>query len=682
MKNGKKSIILNGNRCLTIKTKKEMKKNLFVVAAAALMALVSCNKEELGNKSNGVVFVAELEQDASTKTALGEKGEKGRKALWVEGDKISINGTEFSAVSGGEVAEFTTTAEFTEADVYRAVYPASSYYSNTHVLIPETQDGTFANASIAVAESNTNTLVFNNFSSILKFQVPTACETVSFESNVSLNGRVKVDYADGNFTADYAGITSGANRQTITVKAEGGFVPDKDYYVAVRPYTHKFTVKIDGNIAKDSKKTVYLERSKVYNFGILFTKQSRNLAFDQTSVSYTLGTSFTAPNLTGVKEGIVTYTSSNTKVATVDATSGAVTIVGAGETTIIASVAATDTYWEDEATYKLIVNKQSRDLTYGTNELTHILGNAFTAPELSGIKDGVTYNSLNTAVATIDATGKVTIVGAEGTTTITASAPETENYLADEATYTLIVEKALTDWNLRGSFGTINMTKSDVYTDLYVAKNVALGSGKTFRFINKDKSKTIGAYGNSTQTVDVKGEINNWYDSDATNGYSANITVSTNDDYDIYFSPRDNNFLIIKTGVEYGFDSQWEIVGWINGKDSWSGSSGYVLKSNYVNPALPLKITIDLTSGDYFKILKNKNWTAGSNGGWIGAPGNDGSTKDYTIDVNKTTTVNTYHSYDNHKAQFHMKNKGTYTIEVTVSDSPYTSATVKFTRTK
>ena len=35
------------NRCLTIKTKTEMKKNLFMVAAVALMTFTACNKEEI-----------------------------------------------------------------------------------------------------------------------------------------------------------------------------------------------------------------------------------------------------------------------------------------------------------------------------------------------------------------------------------------------------------------------------------------------------------------------------------------------------------------------------------------------------------------------------------------------------------------------------------------------------------
>ena len=235
------------------------------------------------------------------------------------------------------------------------------------------------------------------------------------------------------------------------------------------------------------------------------------------------------------------------------------------------------------------------------------------------------------------------------------------------------------DWNLVGAIGSIAMEKSTTYTDLYVAKNVSLSSAKSFRFVNKDNTKTVGAYG-ASGTVDCKGQINSWYDSNATSAYAANISISTNANYDIYFSPTDLNFLIIKTGVET-YNSQWEIVGWIANKDSWGGGSGYFLQSNYVNPALPLQITMDLTSGDYFKILKNKNWTAGNNGGWIGAPGNDGATKDYTLAVNGSTTVSTFHSYDNHKAQFHMKNNGTYKIEVTVGNV-YASATVKLTKIK
>ena len=240
-----------------------MKKNLFMVAAVALMALVSCNKEELGNNSNGVVFVAELEQDASTKTTLGTD----RKAHWEVNDEIKINGTVFTANKVGPESSFTTTAENFDvtATPFRAVYPASSYISNAAVDIPANQDGQFASASIAVAESSDQYLKFQNLSSILKFQVPVACNEVKIESSASLAGRITVNYSNGDMSPDYAGVTQ--PRKAITVA--GDFVPETDYYVAVKPDTHTLTVSIDGKDSKASTKSVTLDRSKIYNLGVL-----------------------------------------------------------------------------------------------------------------------------------------------------------------------------------------------------------------------------------------------------------------------------------------------------------------------------------------------------------------------------------------------------------------------------
>ena len=83
-----------------------------------------------------------------------------------------------------------------------------------------------------------------------------------------------------------------------------------------------------------------------------------------------------------------------------------------------------------------------RNLTFSEATATATLGQAFTAPTLSGVTTGVTYSSSNTAVATVDAsTGDVTLVSA-GTTTITASAPATTQYEAGDATYTLTVNPA------------------------------------------------------------------------------------------------------------------------------------------------------------------------------------------------------------------------------------------------
>ena len=80
-----------------------------------------------------------------------------------------------------------------------------------------------------------------------------------------------------------------------------------------------------------------------------------DLSFDKTAVSVELNSEFTAPTLNNPHELSVSYSSSNTDVATVDATTGDVTISAIGETTITASFAGNDSYEEGSASYVLTV---------------------------------------------------------------------------------------------------------------------------------------------------------------------------------------------------------------------------------------------------------------------------------------------------------------------------------------
>lgn len=80
----------------------------------------------------------------------------------------------------------------------------------------------------------------------------------------------------------------------------------------------------------------------------------RNLSFATTSFEAILGTDFTEPTLNGSATG-VTYSSSNTSVATVNESTGEVTLAGAGSTTITASAPADATYAAGEASYTLTV---------------------------------------------------------------------------------------------------------------------------------------------------------------------------------------------------------------------------------------------------------------------------------------------------------------------------------------
>ena len=83
---------------------------------------------------------------------------------------------------------------------------------------------------------------------------------------------------------------------------------------------------------------------------------SANLSFPEASYTVNLGETFTAPALTNPNSVSVTYSSSDTDVATVNASTGEVTIGStAGTATITASFAGNSTYSASEASYAIEV---------------------------------------------------------------------------------------------------------------------------------------------------------------------------------------------------------------------------------------------------------------------------------------------------------------------------------------
>ena len=102
--------------------------------------------------------------------------------------------------------------------------------------------------------------------------------------------------------------------------------------------------------------TAYTYSAYATNFATL---SNRNLAFSEPAVDY-FEAPFTAPILNGHTEG-VTYASSDTEVATVNATTGEITIgtkygtTTYGTTTITASAEQSGSYYADEASYTISV---------------------------------------------------------------------------------------------------------------------------------------------------------------------------------------------------------------------------------------------------------------------------------------------------------------------------------------
>lgn len=225
-----------------------------MVAAVALMALVSCNKEEINNggvdpqepqaPSVTVEFTASLGEE-ETKTTLDATN---KKTLWVETDVISINGQKFTIkeIQKDGKAIFVNDAEL-PADFgapFTAIYPYGS-----DGKVPAEQDAVAGNfdpkAVIETATSENHSLSFKNVTSLLKFQVEAACDAVTLSSDD--------DLATGS--------------KTVTIN--GDFKTGETYYVAVLPGDKtNFAVSIEGCELRSAPK-VSINRSSIVNMGNL-----------------------------------------------------------------------------------------------------------------------------------------------------------------------------------------------------------------------------------------------------------------------------------------------------------------------------------------------------------------------------------------------------------------------------
>ncbi len=184
-------------------------------------------------------------------------------------------------------------------------------------------------------------------------------------------------------------------------------------------------------------------------------RQDAGIAFASEAIDYTIGgeNNPEMPSLSNENKVVVTYTSENEEVATVNAETGAVTIVGVGETTISATSAQTDVLLAGEASYLLTVYKtlSHESITVTVDDMTYT-GEAV-EPEVT-VMDGET-----------DITGYVTVaysnnvaVGTSALVTITPKETEVVNYYKGSATT---------------SFNIVNRT-------LVIGKDVNFASGQSW----------------------------------------------------------------------------------------------------------------------------------------------------------------------------------------------------------
>ena len=275
--------------------------------------------------------------------------------------------------------------------------------------------------------------------------------------------------------------------QSITFKKE-----DKD---------DKYTFSKDIFVVAENK-----ERNKYQVIVILKKIIKINMSFDTDLLNVKIGEANPIePKLIGQNTekgaGEITYSSSNTAVATVNAKTGELKILALGKTTIKAVQEATDTHTKGEASYQLNVSdKKLINLKFSLKTLSVYLSSTKPVePKLSGHNTekgagAIKYSSTNTSVATVNSkTGELKIL-ALGKTTIKAIQEETETHTKGEASYTLIVkDKKVINMKFTPDKLVLSLLNKDPMEPKLSGHNTDKGAGAITYSSSDDKIATVNA---------------------------------------------------------------------------------------------------------------------------------------------------------------------------------------------
>lgn len=236
------------------------------------------------------------------------------------------------------------------------------------------------------------------------------------------------------------------------------------------------------------------------------------------------------PTLTNTYEGAVNYDSSNKGVATIGETDGQITIVGAGTTTITATLASDS---EVKSSYELTVNKTTATLEFEQSIYTVNFDEIITLKAVSNNPDAqITYSATDGDWYIDETSGEFLAGTTAGSVTVTATLAESDKYTGATATCTVnivdpdqpVYSDVITAADLKGEansykdFSGVTKTSGAVYAGNSANKNgsIQLRSDKSNSGIVATTSggrisQIIITWDNSTanaRQIDIYGNTN------------------------------------------------------------------------------------------------------------------------------------------------------------------------------
>ena len=344
----------------------------------------------------------------------------------------------------------TVTNHFVLADTQNNKYgiQLSKQYNGTYLCLAQRINST--DVKIAVGYEPKNKLVPNN------------------PAYVGSTG-TGIATRDATWSKDTAWSVGDVPKLTVTLKANDGYIFDNNFNVSdlmVYSWTNTTTYPSYEDAARNTSVTCSTEQGqgvgkdgKTYTFTVQYPTIQRlpqNIRTDTTNRTANCG-DILQPRQVFAAQGTVSYESSDSEVASVDANTGVITVHKAGDAIITIRAAQTADYQAATTSYKLTVSHKYTgdwkkddtgyykkcvcgDKSYATE--VPVLGVALdkTSMNLTAGSTGtliatitpenaknksLTWTSDKEAVATVDENGKVTAV-AEGTAKITVKTVDGE----------------------------------------------------------------------------------------------------------------------------------------------------------------------------------------------------------------------------------------------------------------
>jgi uncharacterized protein YjbI with pentapeptide repeats len=271
------------------------------------------------------------------------------------------------------------------------------------------------------------------------FSLLIARGTPSYQAISQVTKTVGVD-ASFSLSAIMAGVSTSNGSYTFSsasdaISISGGIATINAYTPSAVTVTASQAVTAQYNVGSTTFSLLISRRTPSLSSATFTVPSSK--AYGDASFSV-----FTRP--ISDSSGAITYTSSNTSVATIDASGNFITIVGVGDVSFNAAQAETSLFNAATRTSNtLTVSKATISLAFVNPPTTkNVTDAAFTVTATGARPDAVTYSSSDLARATVNSsTGLVTLKGA-GTVIITASQASTEFYNASTATCSIVIAPA------------------------------------------------------------------------------------------------------------------------------------------------------------------------------------------------------------------------------------------------